>query len=77
MILISKIIFLSIMLTNKITNKLMYIKKSLLILFQIIFFYMIFPILKLITVTTNFQLLDVKINKLKKSYWKIYSKNSK
>ena len=65
------------MLINKITNKLMYIKKSLLILFQIIFFYMIFPILKLITVNTNFQLLDVKINKLKKSYWKIYSKNSK
>lgn len=77
MILISKIIFLSIMLINKITNKLMYVKKSLLILFQIIFFYMIFPILKLITVTTNFQLLEVKINKLKKSYWKIYSKNSK
>lgn len=65
------------MLINKITNKLMYVKKSLLILFQIIFFYMIFPILKLITVTTNFQLLEVKINKLKKSYWKIYSKNSK
>ena len=55
----------------------MYIKNILTILFQIIFFYIIFPIIKVISMATNFQLLDVKINKSKKSYWKIYSKTLK